>query len=74
VLQQAGDISGKVIVSCSLPMNADNTELVVAHTSSGLEELAKIVPKARVAAAFNSVPARSFSASTKGGAEPKGRA
>ena len=52
----AGDISGKVIVSCSLPMNADNTELVVAHTSSGLEELAKIVPKARVAAAFNSVP------------------
>jgi predicted dinucleotide-binding enzyme len=56
VLQQAGDISGKVIVSCSLPMNADNTELVVAHTSSGLEELAKIVPKARVAAAFNSVP------------------
>ena len=37
-------------------MNADNTELVVAHTSSGLEELAKIVPKARVVAAFNSVP------------------
>jgi len=37
-------------------MNADNTELVVAHTSSGLEELAKIVPKVRVAAAFNSVP------------------
>jgi predicted dinucleotide-binding enzyme len=56
VLQQAGDISGKVIVSCSLPMNAGNTELVVAHTSSGLEELAKTVPKARVVAAFNSVP------------------
>src|ERR1700726_4674015 len=31
VLQQGGDISGKVIVSCSLPMTADNTELVVAH-------------------------------------------
>jgi predicted dinucleotide-binding enzyme len=41
VLKQAGDLSGKVIVSCSLPMNADNTELVVAHTSSGAEELAK---------------------------------
>ena len=26
VLHQAGDLSGKVIVSCSLPMNADNTE------------------------------------------------
>jgi 8-hydroxy-5-deazaflavin:NADPH oxidoreductase len=56
VLQQAGDVSGKVILNCSLPMNADNTELAIAHTSSGLEELVKIVPMARVAAAFNTVP------------------
>src|SRR5262249_44207004 len=56
VLQQAGDVSGKVILNCSLPMNADNTELAVAHTSSGLEELAKVVPKARLVAAFNTVP------------------
>jgi 8-hydroxy-5-deazaflavin:NADPH oxidoreductase len=56
VLQQAGDVSGKVILNCSLPTNADNTELAIAHTSSGLEELAKIVPKARVVAAFNTVP------------------
>ena len=44
VLKQAGDLSGKVIVSCSLPMNADDTELVVAHTSSGAEALQKKVP------------------------------
>src|SRR6266566_7504926 len=56
VLKQAGDLSGKVVVSCSLPMNADNTELVVAHTSSGAEELAKRIPKARVVAAFGTVP------------------
>jgi len=56
VLNQAGDLSGKVIVSCSLPMNADNTELVVAHTSSGAEELATMIPKARVVSAFNTVP------------------
>jgi predicted dinucleotide-binding enzyme len=56
VLKQAGDLSGKVIVSCSLPMNADNTDLVVAHTSSGAEELAKMLPKARVVSAFNTVP------------------
>ena len=56
VLNQAGDLSGKVIVSCSLPMNANNTELVVAHTSSGAEELAKMIPKARVVSAFNTVP------------------
>ena len=56
VLGQAGDVSGNVIVNCSLPMNADNTDLAVAHTSSGLEELVKIVPRARVVAAFNTVP------------------
>ena len=56
VLQQAGDLSGKVIVSCSLPMNADDTDLVIAHTSSGAEELARKVPKARVVSAFGTVP------------------
>jgi predicted dinucleotide-binding enzyme len=56
VLQQAGDLAGKTIVSCSLPMNAENTELVVAHTSSGAEELAKRFPRARVVSAFNTVP------------------
>src|SRR5882672_881446 len=29
VLKQAGDLSGKVVLSCSLPMNRANTELVV---------------------------------------------
>jgi predicted dinucleotide-binding enzyme len=56
VLQQAGDLSGKVIVTCSLPMNADDTDLVIAHTSSGAEELAKKLRKARVVAAFGTVP------------------
>src|SRR2546429_3854898 len=56
VLKQAGDVSGKVIVSCSLPMNADDTGLVIAHTSSGAEALAKKIPKARVVSAFGTVP------------------
>ncbi|HYR09132.1 MAG TPA: NAD(P)-binding domain-containing protein [Longimicrobium sp.] len=55
-LKQAGDLSGKVVVTCSLPMNDDDTALVVAHTSSGAEELAKKVPGARVVSAFGSVP------------------
>src|SRR2546425_13183221 len=37
-------------------MNDDNTELVVAHTSSGAEELARRLPNARVVSAFNTVP------------------
>ena len=56
VLRQTGDLSGKVIVTCSLPMNADNTGLVIGHTSSGAEALEKRVPKARVVCAFNTVP------------------
>jgi predicted dinucleotide-binding enzyme len=56
VLKQAGDLSGKVIVTCSLPMNADDTDLVIAHTSSGAEELARKAPKARVVSAFSTVP------------------
>jgi 8-hydroxy-5-deazaflavin:NADPH oxidoreductase len=60
VLHQAGDLSGKLIVSCSLPMNADDTGLVIAHTSSGAEALAKKVPKARIVSAFNTVPSEVF--------------
>jgi predicted dinucleotide-binding enzyme len=56
VLTQAGDLSGKVIVTCSLPMNADDSGLVIGHDSSGAEALAKKVPKARVVSAFGTVP------------------
>jgi 8-hydroxy-5-deazaflavin:NADPH oxidoreductase len=56
VLKQAGKLSGKVIVSCSLPMNADDTGLVVAHKSSGAEALAKKVRRAHVVSAFSTVP------------------
>jgi predicted dinucleotide-binding enzyme len=56
VLRQAGDLSGKVVVTCSLPMNDDDTGLVVGRTSSGAEELARKIPRARVVAAFNTVP------------------
>jgi predicted dinucleotide-binding enzyme len=56
VLKQAGDLSGKVVLSCSLPMNAEDTELVVGGRSSGAEELAKRIPDARFVSAFNTVP------------------
>ena len=56
VLSEAGDLSGKAVITCSLPMNADNTALVVAHTSSGAEELARKLPKVSVLCAINTVP------------------
>ena len=60
VLNQAGHLSGKVVVSCSLPMNPDDTELIIGHTWSGSEELAKRLPKARIVSAFNTVPSEVF--------------
>lgn len=56
VLEQAGDLAGKVIVTCSLPMDTGNTKLIVANTSSGAEELTKKIARARVVSAFNTVP------------------
>jgi len=56
VLGQAGNLSGKILVTCSLPMNANDTDLVVAHTSSGAEELARKVRRAHVVSAFSTVP------------------
>jgi 8-hydroxy-5-deazaflavin:NADPH oxidoreductase len=56
VVKQAGDLKGKIVLSCTLPMNDDDTELVIGLSSSGAEEMAKQVPGASVVSAFNTVP------------------
>jgi len=56
VLREAGDLGGRVLVTCSLPMNDDDSALVIAHTSSGAEALARKAPAARVVSAFGTVP------------------
>jgi predicted dinucleotide-binding enzyme len=56
VLKLAGDLSGKVLISCSLPMNSDDSALVLGHGSSGAEELARKARSARVVAAFSTLP------------------
>jgi predicted dinucleotide-binding enzyme len=55
-LRQAGDLSGKVLITCSLPMTDDDSALAVGHTSSGAEELAKKAPNTRVVSAFSTTP------------------
>jgi 8-hydroxy-5-deazaflavin:NADPH oxidoreductase len=56
VMKQAGDQSGKVILTCCLPMDAANSKLIIGTTTSGAEELAKRVPRAHIVCAFNTVP------------------
>jgi 8-hydroxy-5-deazaflavin:NADPH oxidoreductase len=56
VLKQAGSLAGKVLVTCCLPRDLGNTRLVIAHTSSGAEALAKKIRGAKVVSAFGTVP------------------
>jgi predicted dinucleotide-binding enzyme len=56
VLKQAGSLAGKVVISCSMPMSADDTRLVVAGTRSGAEVMAKRLRRAHFVSAFGTVP------------------
>jgi predicted dinucleotide-binding enzyme len=56
VVKKAGDLAGKIIVSCVLPMNANDTRLIIANTSSGAEALAKKIRRASIVSAFGTVP------------------
>jgi len=60
VLKQAGDLAGKVVITCSLPMSKNDSKLVIARTSSGAEALQKMRPQARVVSAFGTVPSEVF--------------
>jgi 8-hydroxy-5-deazaflavin:NADPH oxidoreductase len=56
VLARAGTLSGKALLTCSLPMSKDDTHMVIGHTTSGAETLATQIPGAHVVSAFSTVP------------------
>lgn len=56
VTRQAGSLSGKVVVSCTLPMSKSDSKLVVGRTSSGAEVLARKLRGARFVNTFGTVP------------------
>jgi len=56
VLAQAGALTGKVLLTCSLPMSKGDTHMVIGHTTSGAEALAAKVRGAHVVSAFSTVP------------------
>jgi predicted dinucleotide-binding enzyme len=56
VLGRAGSLAGKVVLTCMVPLNDENTEIVLPNTTSGAEVLAQLIPDASVVSAFNTVP------------------
>ncbi|HBO1017306.1 TPA: NAD(P)-binding domain-containing protein [Pseudomonas aeruginosa] len=56
VLEQAGSLAGKVVLTCCVPLDAADNELVVAHQNSGAEVLAERLPQASVVATFQTTP------------------
>jgi predicted dinucleotide-binding enzyme len=53
-LEQARSLAGRTMLTCTLPMTADDSELAIGHASSGAEELARRTG-ASVVAIFNTV-------------------
>ncbi|MGQ0797682.1 MAG: NADPH-dependent F420 reductase [Methanobacteriota archaeon] len=58
-------VGGKILVDVTNPLSPSG-DLVVGHTSSGAEELVKLLPGARIVKAFNTVFARYMAAGKAG--------
>ncbi|MFD2175889.1 NADPH-dependent F420 reductase [Rhodobacter lacus] len=56
VLAQAGDLAGKVVLNCCVPLDETDTTLVLGPTTSGAEELARLRPAAHWVGCFNTSP------------------
>ena len=61
ILTQAGDLAGKVVINCCIPLDFDNQNLVLGTSTSGAEELAKRLPSARIVSTFNTCPSEVLS-------------
>ena len=54
-LKAAGPMNGKILIDCTTPVSHEMNELSVGLTTSGAEEISKIVPGAKVVKAFNTL-------------------
>jgi 8-hydroxy-5-deazaflavin:NADPH oxidoreductase len=59
-LGQAGKLSGKTVLTCSLPMSKDDSRMVIGFSTSGAEALAARIPRAHVISAFSTAPSEAL--------------
>jgi len=57
VLRSAGNLRGKVLIDCTMPLTPSDDALAVGHRISGAEIVARRARGALVVKAFNSIPA-----------------
>ena len=69
-LAQQADFSGKIVIDVSNPVTADFSALQVGHTSSAAEEIAKLLPGAKVVKAFNTIFAQHYATGLKVSGQP----
>jgi predicted dinucleotide-binding enzyme len=65
-LKSAGDLTGKVILDCTNPVNSDLTDLTMGHDTSAGEVIAMMEPQARVVKIFNTNGAKNMADSDYG--------
>lgn len=61
-LQAAGPVDGKVVIDITNPLTPDYMGLTLGHQTSAAEEIAKAIPGAEVAKAFNTLFAQVLAA------------
>jgi 8-hydroxy-5-deazaflavin:NADPH oxidoreductase len=56
----AGSLKGKIVIDCTNPLKPDASDLEVGLTTSGGEEIARLLPESRIVKTFNTVYAEIY--------------
>lgn len=59
-IKSAGDLSGKILIDPTNPINADLTGLIIESSTSAAEEITKWAKDSKVVKAFNSIGAKTL--------------